>query len=101
MRYRRLGRTAYMISEIVCGGNPITPTNVRHVEVAIEMGLNYLDTAPAYGDGESASFDGAKGEFRDTSLSPVGSPPGAHRVTGGADPAARSSIPRNGSLWIR
>jgi len=53
MRYRRLGRTGFMISEIVCGGDPIAPTNHRHVELAIEMGLNYLDTAPAYGQGKS------------------------------------------------
>jgi len=53
MRYRRLGRTGFMVSEIVCGGDPIAPTNNRHVELAIEMGLNYLDTAPAYGDGQS------------------------------------------------
>lgn len=53
MRYRRLGRTGFMVSEIVCGGDPIAPANNRHVEVAIDMGLNYLDTAPAYGDGQS------------------------------------------------
>jgi len=53
MRYRRLGRTGLMISEIVCGGDPISPENERHVELAIEMGLNYLDTAPAYGQGKS------------------------------------------------
>ena len=53
MRYRKLGRTGFMISEIVCGGDPISPTNNRHVELAIEMGLNYLDTAPEYGEGAS------------------------------------------------
>ena len=53
MRYRRLGRTGFMVSEVLCGGDPISPTNNRHVELAIEMGLNYLDTAPAYGDGQS------------------------------------------------
>ncbi len=53
MRYRRLGRTNFMISEIVCGGDPIAPDNYRHVQVAIDMGLNYLDTAPAYGHGAS------------------------------------------------
>ena len=53
MAYRRLGRTNYMISEIVCGGNTIAPDNFRHVEEAIERGLNYLDTAPAYGRGQS------------------------------------------------
>ena len=32
MAYRRLGRTNYMISEFVCGGNTISPTNHEHVE---------------------------------------------------------------------
>ena len=41
MRYRRLGRTGFMISEIVCGGDPISPTNNTHVELAVELGLNY------------------------------------------------------------
>jgi secreted PhoX family phosphatase len=53
MKYRRLGRTGFMVSEIVCGGDPIAPDNWRHVEVAVERGLNYLDTAPAYGHGKS------------------------------------------------
>ena len=53
MAYRRLGRTNYMVSEIICGGNTIAPDNFRHVEEAIERGLNYLDTAPAYGRGQS------------------------------------------------
>lgn len=53
MSYRRLGRTNYMVSEIVCGGNTIAPDNYRHVEEAIDRGLNYLDTAPAYGGGRS------------------------------------------------
>ena len=77
MRYRRLGRTGFMISEIVCGGDPIAPTNNRHVELAIEMGLNYLDTAPAYGDGQSeigytGVIQGAKRErvFINTKVSP-------------------------------
>ena len=42
-----------MISETICGGDPISPGNNRHVELAIDMGLNYLDTAPGYGDGQS------------------------------------------------
>jgi aryl-alcohol dehydrogenase-like predicted oxidoreductase len=51
--YRQLGRTNYMISEIVMGGNTISPRNYDHVLAAIDMGLNYLDTAPAYGNGQS------------------------------------------------
>ncbi len=77
MRYRRLGRTGYMISGIVCGGDPIAPDNNRHVELAIEMGLNYLDTAPAYGDGQSemgyaAVIEGSKRQrvFVNTKVSP-------------------------------
>ena len=53
MSYRRLGRTGYMVSEIVMGGNTISPGNNKHVELAIDMGLNYLDTSPAYGRGKS------------------------------------------------
>ena len=53
MAYRRLGRTNYMVSEMICGGNTTAPDNFRHVEEAIERGLNYLDTAPAYGRGLS------------------------------------------------
>lgn len=53
MAYRRLGRTGYMISEVVMGGNRISPSNHDHVLMALDMGLNYLDTAPAYGNGQS------------------------------------------------
>ena len=53
MAYRRLGRTNYFISEVVMGGNTISPTNHEHVLAAIDRGLNYLDTAPAYGGGAS------------------------------------------------
>ncbi|MGH9719808.1 MAG: aldo/keto reductase [Bryobacteraceae bacterium] len=53
MAYRRLGRTGYMISEMVMGGNTIAPDNHEHVLQALDAGLNYLDTAPAYGKGRS------------------------------------------------
>ncbi len=53
MRYRRLGRTGFMVSEIVQGGDPVSPDNRRHVEMAVERGLNYLDTAPVYAGGKS------------------------------------------------
>lgn len=77
MRYRRLGRTGFMISELVCGGDPIAPDNNHHVEVALDLGLNYLDTAPAYGDGKSeegysAVIQGSKRDrvFINTKISP-------------------------------
>ena len=53
MAYRKLGRTGYVISEFVMGGNTIAPNNYEHVLRALDMGLNYLDTAPAYGRGLS------------------------------------------------
>jgi aryl-alcohol dehydrogenase-like predicted oxidoreductase len=52
MAYRQLGNTGFMVSEFVSGGDPVSTTNFRMVEVAIERGLNYLDMAPAYGRGE-------------------------------------------------
>jgi aryl-alcohol dehydrogenase-like predicted oxidoreductase len=52
MVYRRFGRSGLMISEVVSGGDPINPSNFEHLNVAIEMGLNYLDMAPAYGNGD-------------------------------------------------
>jgi aryl-alcohol dehydrogenase-like predicted oxidoreductase len=51
--YRRLGRTGYMISEVVMGGNTIATDNYEHILEALDLGLNYLDTAPAYGRGRS------------------------------------------------
>jgi aryl-alcohol dehydrogenase-like predicted oxidoreductase len=52
MAYRQLGRTGLMVSEVVCGGDPVRNENYKHIGLAIEMGLNYLDMAPAYGRGE-------------------------------------------------
>ena len=53
MAYRRLGRTDMMISEVVCGGDPITLKNYKHLEQALDLGLNYLDMAPAYNGGDT------------------------------------------------
>ena len=53
MSYRRLGRTNFQISSMVMGGNSITPAAADYVIHALDLGLNYLDTAPAYGKGQS------------------------------------------------
>jgi aryl-alcohol dehydrogenase-like predicted oxidoreductase len=53
MAYRRLGRTGMMVSEVVCGGDPIKLDNYKHLELALEKGLNYLDMAPAYNKGDT------------------------------------------------
>jgi aryl-alcohol dehydrogenase-like predicted oxidoreductase len=52
MAYRQLGKTGLMVSEVLSGGDPVRLDNYRQVEVAIERGLNYLDMAPSYGNGE-------------------------------------------------
>ena len=52
MSYRRLGRTNFMVSEIIMGGSPPPKEDTRHFDVALELGLNYLDCAVAYGRGE-------------------------------------------------
>jgi hypothetical protein len=53
MAYRRLGHTGLMVSEVVCGGDPITTENYCHLERTIAKGLNYLDMAPAYNEGDN------------------------------------------------
>ncbi len=53
MAYRRLGRTGFMVSEVVMGGNEIRPDRYEHILMALDMGLNYIDTSPAYGRGGS------------------------------------------------
>jgi aryl-alcohol dehydrogenase-like predicted oxidoreductase len=79
MKYRRLGRTGFMVSEIVLGGDPIAPDNRRQAEVAFERGLNYFDTAPAYGGGKSEEgyaealrAVGRQNVFLTTKVSPLG-----------------------------
>jgi aryl-alcohol dehydrogenase-like predicted oxidoreductase len=52
MAYRQLGRTGLMVSEVVNGGDPVRSDNFKQVDIAIERGVNYLDMAPAYGNGD-------------------------------------------------
>src|SRR5260370_39507856 len=67
MRYRTLGRTGLRVSEIGFGGAPagiahyIEPWDpaaadergsvVRAIRRGLDLGLNYVDTAPGYGAG--------------------------------------------------
>ena len=52
MAYRQLGRTGMMISEVVSGGDPVRNNSYKQIDIALERGVNYLDMAPAYGQGE-------------------------------------------------
>jgi len=70
----RLGRTGLEVTRIGLGGfpfggvnkarnwNPFTPEGrvvaIRTVHAALDAGINYIDTAPSYGDGNSESIIG-------------------------------------------
>src|SRR5438552_18203645 len=67
MRYRALGKTNWKVSEIGygawgiggkqwLGGNDSESTNA--LRRAIDLGLNFIDTALAYGDGHSEQLVG-------------------------------------------
>ena len=67
MRYRKLGRTDYEVSEIGYGAWGIggkqwlggsDDESVKALRRAIELGLNFIDTALAYGDGHSEQLVG-------------------------------------------
>jgi aryl-alcohol dehydrogenase-like predicted oxidoreductase len=67
MRYRRLGRTGFRTSEIGYGAWGIGGTqwlgaddlhSLDALRLAIELGVNFIDTALAYGDGHSEHLVG-------------------------------------------
>jgi predicted aldo/keto reductase-like oxidoreductase len=57
MRYRRLGRTGLQVSEIGIGGGGLRCSTddyaVEMIDRALELGVNYIDTATEYGDSET------------------------------------------------
>jgi len=61
MKYRVLGRTGIRVSEIGfgcgnVGGLMVRGSHEEQVEAvtrALELGIDYFDTAPSYGDGKS------------------------------------------------
>jgi D-threo-aldose 1-dehydrogenase len=61
MRYRTFGRTGLQVSELVFGGGWVggilihQDVETRHAAIkrALDAGINWIDTAPSYGDGES------------------------------------------------
>ena len=67
MKYRRLGRTDYMVSEIGFGAWGIGRSmwigaqddiSIKALHRAADLGLNFIDTALAYGDGHSERLIG-------------------------------------------
>ena len=67
MKYRALGATGLEVSEIVFGGGAVggllirsdPETRVAAVRRALDLGINWFDTAPSYGDGQSEENLGA------------------------------------------
>jgi aryl-alcohol dehydrogenase-like predicted oxidoreductase len=62
MQYRTLGKTGFSISEISLGtwqvggkwGEPFSHETADHIlNAAVDAGINFIDTADVYGDGES------------------------------------------------
>jgi aryl-alcohol dehydrogenase-like predicted oxidoreductase len=61
MRYRAFGRTGLEVSELVFGGGWVggilihqdDATRRAALKRALEAGINWIDTAPSYGDGKS------------------------------------------------
>jgi L-galactose dehydrogenase/L-glyceraldehyde 3-phosphate reductase len=61
MRYRAFGRTGLEVSELVFGGGFVggilihadEDTKLKALRCGLEGGMNWIDTAPSYGDGQS------------------------------------------------
>jgi aryl-alcohol dehydrogenase-like predicted oxidoreductase len=69
MRYRTLGRTGIKVSPYALGtlmfatsiGNPDHDDSIRVIHKALDAGINFLDTADAYGDSEDVVGKALKG----------------------------------------
>ncbi|MBU0472523.1 MAG: aldo/keto reductase [Bacteroidetes bacterium] len=66
MNYRTLGRTGWQVSEISFGawaiggdwGNVSEKDSMEALHTAVDMGINFFDTADVYGDGRSEKLIG-------------------------------------------
>ena len=65
MRYRTLGRTGIKVSAYALGammfgaiGNPDHDDSIRIIHKALDAGINVVDTAEVYSDGESEEIVG-------------------------------------------
>src|SRR5438477_5126190 len=71
MQYRQLGRTGVQVSELCLGtmmfgawGNPDHDDSIRIVHMALDGGINFVDTADVYSHGESEEILGKALEGR-------------------------------------
>ena len=65
MEHRQLGRTGVSVSKFCLGammfgawGNPDHDESIRIIHVALDAGINFIDTADVYGQGESEEIVG-------------------------------------------
>lgn len=65
MRFRTLGRTNFSVSEMACGlwgmsgwSGSDDQESLRTLQLAVDLGCNFFDTAWAYGEGKSDVFLG-------------------------------------------
>jgi aryl-alcohol dehydrogenase-like predicted oxidoreductase len=65
MRYRTLGRTGFSVSEMACGlwgmsgwSGSDDSESLCTLQLAVDLGCNFFDTAWAYGEGKSDAFLG-------------------------------------------
>jgi aryl-alcohol dehydrogenase-like predicted oxidoreductase len=65
MRYRALGRTGFKVSDVGCGlwgmsgwSGSDDAESLRALQLAVDLGCNFFDTAWAYGEGKSDGFLG-------------------------------------------
>ncbi|HEY1808806.1 MAG TPA: aldo/keto reductase [Acidobacteriaceae bacterium] len=65
MRYRTLGRTGFSVAEMACGlwgmsgwSGSDDSESLRTLQLAVDLGCNFFDTAWAYGEGKSDAFLG-------------------------------------------
>jgi aryl-alcohol dehydrogenase-like predicted oxidoreductase len=65
MRHRELGKTGFSVSDVGCGlwgmsgwSGSDDSESLRALQLAVDLGCNFFDTAWAYGNGKSDSFLG-------------------------------------------
>jgi aryl-alcohol dehydrogenase-like predicted oxidoreductase len=65
MRYRALGRTGFQVGDVACGlwgmsgwSGSDDAESLQALQLAVDLGCNFFDTAWAYGEGKSDGFLG-------------------------------------------
>ncbi|MDP6777074.1 MAG: aldo/keto reductase, partial [Candidatus Latescibacteria bacterium] len=58
MTYTTLGRTGLKISEVILGAGPMNPGRANLLRAALSQGVNYIDTASGYQNGQSETAVG-------------------------------------------